>query len=65
MKKFKRMSMEIPLMIKFFIALLIMNAFVYSVMKKECYRSSMFMAYIALTVKPIHVLLFMHYTLNN
>ena len=35
MKKFKRMSMQISLIIKFFIALLIMNAFVYSVMKVE------------------------------
>ena len=65
MKKFKRITMEIPLIIKFFTALLIMNVFVYSVMKKECYRWSMLMAYIVLTVKPIHVLLFMHYTLNN
>ena len=50
---------------KVFIALLIMNAFVYSAMKKECYRWRMFMTYMALTMKLIHVLLFMQYTLNN
>ena len=65
MKKFKRMSMQISLIIKFFIALLIMNAFAYSMMKKECYRWRMFMTYMALMMKLIHMLLFMQYTLNN
>ena len=34
MKKFKRMSIEISLIVKFFIVLLIMSAFTYSVMKR-------------------------------
>ena len=50
---------------KFFIALLIMNAFAYSVMKKECYRWRMFMTYVVLMMKPIHVLLSMQYMMNN
>ena len=50
---------------KVFIALLIMNVFVYSVMKKECYRWRMFMTHMVLTMNLIHVLLFMQYTLNN
>ena len=56
------MSMQISLIIKVFIVLLITNAFVYSVMKKECYMWRMFMTFMALTMKPIQVLLF---TLSN
>ena len=59
------MSLQISLITKILIALLVMNAFVYSVMKKECYRWRTFMTYMALTFKPMFVLLFMQYTLDN
>ena len=65
MKKFKRMSMQISLIVNFFIALLIMNAFANSVMKKECYRLGMGMSNMALMMKTIHMLRFMQYTLNS
>ena len=41
-----------------------MNAFAYSLMK-ECYMWRMFMTYMVLTMKPIHVMLFMLHKLNN